>query len=521
MRPFHLNIPITKIDEEQRMAWGFATVEEIDAHGEIIGYEASKEAFSKWIGNIREMHDPTKAVGKKIEVQYDDVNRGVWLGVYISKSADGENSWIKVKEKILAGFSIGGRMDDYEMVKMVIDGEERDVLKITKYTLGEVSLVDSPACPSAILQVVKSVDGQLNQIEQLRKGNGRPIHWWEKMYKFADDQRRLVIKSDDIKYNKSSMKPKAFSKSIWNGEYLACLAAELGYYISSERYDNESQNMDALITAFKALKQAAVTEINTDDEWEPAVAEAMSMAMKTLDINKSDLEDLMKKDTKKYVHGETKRDAEGRVIDPVTGKPIEEVEETEEAEVEETEEEVEDDEKKEEEEAEDTEDKTEDADEGDESEPVEPEKTEDTENVEGDEDAEGEKSTKATNLKKTKAGALNIQKATLEAVQGLTKVVTNLTERVEKMEGKPMAPKGKASFVEKSVDSKEPMNEKQEELKKAFARADELAKSADVGSPTERAELAVKIRKLQRELDPASVAQINAIRASFPPQAAQ
>ena len=63
--PIHINIPITKIDEEQRMVWGYATVEEVDAHGEIIGYEASKQAFPNWLGNIREMHGSV-AIGKRI-----------------------------------------------------------------------------------------------------------------------------------------------------------------------------------------------------------------------------------------------------------------------------------------------------------------------------------------------------------------------------------------------------------------------------------------------------------------------
>lgn len=45
-KPLHITIPITKVDEEQRMVYGYATVEEIDSHGEIITYEASKKAFS-------------------------------------------------------------------------------------------------------------------------------------------------------------------------------------------------------------------------------------------------------------------------------------------------------------------------------------------------------------------------------------------------------------------------------------------------------------------------------------------
>ena len=58
MSDLNLNIPISKIDEEQRIIGGWATVEELDKQGEITDYQASKKAFSNWEGNIREMHDP-------------------------------------------------------------------------------------------------------------------------------------------------------------------------------------------------------------------------------------------------------------------------------------------------------------------------------------------------------------------------------------------------------------------------------------------------------------------------------
>lgn len=488
MKPIHLNIPISKIDEEQRTAWGYATMEELDAHNEIIGYDASKSAFSNWIGNIREMHNPDRAVGKAIEIKYDDAAKGVWLGAKLSESADGENAWIKVKEGVLAGFSIGGRMEDFEMVKMQVDGEDSEVLKITKYTLGEVSLVDNPACPSAILQVVKSVNGQLNHVEELRKGNGRPIHWWERKFKFADDQRRLVIKSDDSSYNDSSMKSKPFKKDIWDASYLACLASELAYYIGAEKFEgDDASQLQPLMDALASLKTAIVNEVEEDDEWPAPIGAAMEMSMKTLNISKNDLEDLMeKKNVTKHVTGETPRNADGKEIDPATGKVIDEATETPETP----------------------------------ATPEKPAKVEEPETpatpAEG-ETAEPEKSAKATDLSKAKAGAADFQKSVLDGLSELTTLVKSQAERIDALESKPLAPKGKAGFVVEKSDSEKggAMNETQKELDEAFARADVLAKDATAGTPTERAELAIKIRKLQRAMDPASVAKVAAVKATF------
>ena len=124
-RTFQLNVPISKVDEEQRIVTGIATTEALDSQGDIVDYEASKKAFSEWKGNIREMHNPI-AIGKGIDVQFDDKNKAVIVSAKISESADGQNAWVKVQEGILAGFSIGGRV--YQVVKdKAVQGANRIV----------------------------------------------------------------------------------------------------------------------------------------------------------------------------------------------------------------------------------------------------------------------------------------------------------------------------------------------------------------------------------------------------------
>lgn len=194
------NLPITKVDQEQRIVSGYATVEEIDSQGEIIEYEASKKAFSAWIGNIREQHNPEKAVGKALNVRFDDDRKGIWLDAYISESTDGENAWIKIKEGVLTGFSIGGVVNDTKVERAIIGGEPQDVVHITDYDLMETSVVDNPALGvSAQFAVVKSVDGKLVHTEEMQEGGSMPYWLTKYSYLFSN-----MIEKNDIEYNNSS-----------------------------------------------------------------------------------------------------------------------------------------------------------------------------------------------------------------------------------------------------------------------------------------------------------------------------
>lgn len=476
-RAIHLNIPISKIDEEQRKVWGFATVEEIDAHGEIIGYDASKKAFANWIGNIREMHGPV-AVGKAFEIEYDDKAKGVWLGAKISESADGQNAWQKIKEGILAGYSIGGMMNDYETIQMTVDGVKKDVLKITDYTLGEVSLVDNPACPSALLEMVKSVDGKLEHKEKMQKGAGRPVHWWEKRFKFADSQRRVMNYSIAI-YNKDSMEKEAIRKDVFGANYLTCLATDLAYFIAGEAY--EGKKSDDLINALKSLKAAAATELNEDEMWPEPVGAAIELAMKALDITKEEFIKTM----------ETKKTE-------VTKSEETPAEETKPAEVvaEETEEAV--------------------AAAAAETPADEAKPTDESETPA----APVENAAPVGDLKKNTSEGTDVasivKTAIDSAISPLVKTINDQKQEIEELKKQPLGSKSQAGFVEKQIGDKAEMSDEQKNLAELLKRAEVLAADAKAGTPRERVELAIAIRKSQRLIDPQSRAQHAALRATFP-----
>jgi HK97 family phage prohead protease len=144
-----LSMPIAKVDIERRMVSGFATLDNIDRQGDIVPSEASVKAFETFRGNIREMHDDKKAVGKLVSFKEDSFYdqetgkfyKGVFVSAYVSKGA--QDTWEKVLDGTLTGFSIGGSVKDYE--DTYNKEMDKSVRIIKEYDLFELSLVDNPA----------------------------------------------------------------------------------------------------------------------------------------------------------------------------------------------------------------------------------------------------------------------------------------------------------------------------------------------------------------------------------------
>lgn len=161
----NFGIPFVKINSKSRTVSGFATLDNVDKAGDVLDANASKEAFAKWAGNIREMHEK-KAVGKSISVESKEFTdesgetfNGIWITARISKGA--EDTWQKVLDGTLSGFSVGGAVHEKERaIAKTADGE-RDIWRITKYSLNEVSLVDNPCNQLATVSLVKSINGAL------------------------------------------------------------------------------------------------------------------------------------------------------------------------------------------------------------------------------------------------------------------------------------------------------------------------------------------------------------------------
>ena len=157
-----LSLPFSKVDKERRIVSGFASLDNLDKQNDIVTAEASMQAFAKFRGNIREMHQPS-AVGKMVsfkEDKYFDPESkkfysGVFVSAYVSKGA--QDAWEKVLDGTYTGFSIGGRMNKWD--DAYDEKSETQIRIIKEYDLVELSLVDNPANQFANIMSVEKVDG--------------------------------------------------------------------------------------------------------------------------------------------------------------------------------------------------------------------------------------------------------------------------------------------------------------------------------------------------------------------------
>jgi uncharacterized protein YoxC len=158
-----LSMPIAKIDQERRIVSGFATLDNVDRQGDIVPSNASLKAFERFRGNLREMHQQI-AVGKVVsfkEDKYFDPEEkkfynGVYVSAYVSKGA--QDTWEKVVDGTLTGFSIGGNINDSEDIYN--EDLDKSIRIIKDYELYELSLVDNPANQYAnVISIEKNHDG--------------------------------------------------------------------------------------------------------------------------------------------------------------------------------------------------------------------------------------------------------------------------------------------------------------------------------------------------------------------------
>jgi len=159
----NLSIPFTKVNREKRTVSGFATLDNVDQTSDVVTAESSLKAFENFRGNIREMHG-SNAVGKMVsfrpETFYDPKSKefynGVYVDAYISKGA--QDTWEKVLDGTLSGFSIGGKIKESD--NEVNKATGKSVRFIKDYELIELSIVDSPANELCNILSIQKVNGQ-------------------------------------------------------------------------------------------------------------------------------------------------------------------------------------------------------------------------------------------------------------------------------------------------------------------------------------------------------------------------
>ena len=129
---------------------GIATDDTLDLDKQICDPDWLKAAMPKWmeIGNIREMHQ-SKAVGKATEMEHKG------SGFVVTAKIVDEQAAKMVEEGIYTGFSVG-----IKGARVVKDASAPGG-RIISGAIVEVSLVDRPANPSAVIEIAKSIKGEL------------------------------------------------------------------------------------------------------------------------------------------------------------------------------------------------------------------------------------------------------------------------------------------------------------------------------------------------------------------------
>ena len=257
-----LSLPFSKVDKERRIVSGFASLDNLDKQNDIVTAEASMQAFAKFRGNIREMHQPS-AVGKMVsfkEDKYFDPESkkfysGVFVSAYVSKGA--QDAWEKVLDGTYTGFSIGGRMNKWD------DGydekSDKQIRIIKEYDLIELSLVDNPANQFANIMSVEKVEG----VDTI-KGEGVNTVLENVFY---DKQSGIVLLSE-----------KDSEVSPTSGEPMQ----NIGFV---EKTDNEKTNMiKFLVDSAKGINTSKINkEVNPMTE-ETAVVEETTEVIKSEEI---------------------------------------------------------------------------------------------------------------------------------------------------------------------------------------------------------------------------------------------
>ena len=177
-----LSMPIAKIDEERRTVSGFATLDNIDKQSDIVPTDVSIKAFEMFRGNLREMHQPI-AVGKVVNFRQekffdkstDRIYNGVYVDAYISKGA--QDTWEKVLDGTLTGFSIGGVIKEAE--NSWDENVEKTIRIVKDYELQELSLVDNPANQFANVVSIQKIDKDAQIDGIIAKADLENVYWCE------------------------------------------------------------------------------------------------------------------------------------------------------------------------------------------------------------------------------------------------------------------------------------------------------------------------------------------------------
>lgn len=315
-----LSFEMQKIaDKNERIVIGFATLDNLDLTNDIVTAEASLRAFNQFRGNVRVQHDKSKPVGRVISFEpatyYDENTQKSYSGIRVAvRVSDGaEDVWKMCLDGTLNGFSIGGAIIKASDIYREDIG--RKVKVIEEYALTELSLVDSPANHLANVQIVKSLDGAIDEIQKdfdsytlfwcgtdriAAKSTDRVhacIECGENMAPMGSMERNEDIKTQldkvlsELKIDMEGGQPQVADKK--NKETIEKSADNVEEVISKSEEAPAEETQETETVAEEATTEEAPAEEEKAEETEDAPAEeAAEEETETTDAN-SDIRDLL------------------------------------------------------------------------------------------------------------------------------------------------------------------------------------------------------------------------------------
>ncbi len=269
-------VPITKIAKTAdgaRIITGVMTSEALDLDGQIADYDWAKKEATSWFkdwGNVREMHE-NKAVGKGIDIQFDDAARSITL---TSKVVD-PLACTKIDEGILKGYSFGAKSVPGNPVKVIKDPQAPSG-RIVGGKIVETTLADHPANEDCIFAIAKMAGGKA----EVTKGLLAEAISQDDLTKLADPADKTVT-PDISKKKYSTDQRKALAAK---GQALKDLSYPIADKEDLKNAITLAQSGHGDVAAAKALikrraRALGATELLPDD-WKavkPDVAKAVSL----------------------------------------------------------------------------------------------------------------------------------------------------------------------------------------------------------------------------------------------------
>lgn len=164
-------------DEDLRIVAGWASVEIVDKQGDIVPVEVLERAMYDYMargGDVFYGHHTLK-VGKVVRWEVknmSDGKKGVWIEVQLDRGEVADKVWQAIKDGRLVGFSIGGVGTEEKSKVKADDGTEHEVDIITSIELHDISIVESPANPEAVVEAVNYMAKQ--------ESRRPPKDWWDR-----------------------------------------------------------------------------------------------------------------------------------------------------------------------------------------------------------------------------------------------------------------------------------------------------------------------------------------------------